>query len=760
MMYRSIVAVLVMVVMVLGCTSDQGRDTGLAGGNGTPISTAEHRQMVDYLDSMRRRARPAENYHLNTAMASKIKEGITSETDMSKRLTKMVNYARQLAMAGDTDSAVGVYEDIVQQMGGLDTALSPQTKPLYELLAIAYLRKGELENCVANHNDDSCILPLTDKAVHQLRSGSEKALELYDMILKKYPADKNTQYLKMVAEMTLGLQNNLSRLSPSSSLPEWSNKATSLRVDKGGVAGGTVVDDFNNDGYLDIIASSYRYEDELTYYENTGTGSFTDKTSASNLIGITGGLNINHTDYNNDGNLDIFVMRGGWLGAGGIQPNSLLQGHGDGTFTDVTRSAGLFSLHPTQTSVWADFNLDGFVDLFVGNEAGAIDYGGTGAATGEATAHRCELYINNGDGTFTDRAAAVGLDLQLFVKGVTAGDINNDGYPDIYLSLVNAPNVLIVNSTGQAGKLQFSMASDRVQVGDPVLSFPTWMWDFNNDGLEDIYVAAYDVRKLRQVPADFMNDIAGARTDIMPPALYQNNGDGTFTNVAVAMNLQRSMFAMGCNFGDLNADGDLDFYIGTGAPALTSIVPNRMFLNKGTSFEEVSYNGFAHIQKGHGVGWGDFDADGDEDIYAVMGGAFEGDIAQNVLFENPLTGSNTVTVALIGTRSNRAAIGARVRIVATDGRTEKVIYRTVGGGSSFGANSLQLEIGLGMYSEVKDVAVLWPVAKSQWASYGAIPIGGIVEITEGAEEPIKSIDLPTISLKASEGNGAHNHHHH
>lgn len=751
---RLLFGIWIMIVSVVSCKEDP---IGHRRADSFPPELKEHKEMIAYLASMGTVANPDENYHLNGVIASSLKQQIAVEKDPSKRLSKTALYGRQLLRAGKADEAIIIYENILNQLGSRDKVMTEQTKLLNELLAIAYLRKGELDNCVANHNDASCIVPLSSDALHKLKLGSEKALDIYEEIVRVFPDDKNAQYLKMVAEMTLGGKNMLSEMPTSKSLEKWKNKATGLGIDKGDIAGGTIVDDFNNDGYLDIVASSYRYGDQLTYYENDGKGSFVDKTVSANLKGITGGLNLNHMDFNNDGNLDIFVMRGGWLGKGGLQPNSLLQGHGDGTFTDVTRSAGLFSLHPTQTSVWADFDLDGNIDVFIGNESGALDYGGQGGAVAGAEVHKCELYMNNGDGTFTNRAPEVGMDLQFFVKGVTAGDINNDHYPDIYLSLVNGPNILIVNTTARGGALQFSQSSSKVQVGSPLMSFPTWIWDYNNDGLEDIYVGAYDVRKLTQTPADYMDDLAGETSDILPPALYRNNGDGTFTDVAKDMDLHKSMFAMGCNFGDLNADGDLDFYIGTGAPDLSSIVPNRMFLNKGSSFEEVSFNGFAHIQKGHGIGWGDVDADGDEDIYAVMGGAFEGDVAQNVLFQNPSEGHSHVTLRLRGTQSNKAAIGARVRIRVSDGSTEKAIYRTVGGGSSFGANSLQLEVGLGAYTTIQDVAVWWPVAGSQWQSLGPVPINKVVQIEEGSATPFSIVELQSFDFKS--GSHSHEHHH-
>src|SRR5690606_18429833 len=138
------------------------------------------------------------------------------------------------------------------------------------------------------------------------------------------------------------------------------------------------------------------------------------------------------------------------------------------------------------------------------------------------------------------------------------------------------------------------------------------------------------------------------------PKIYHNNGDGTFSEVSKKMGLSEPMLAMGSNFGDLDNDGFPDFYIGTGAPSFTSIVPNKMYRNnQGKSFQDVTTSGrFGHIQKGHAVSFGDFDNDGDQDIFHVLGGAFEGDVYGDAFFENPVGNKkNWVTLILEGTES-------------------------------------------------------------------------------------------------------------
>nr|WP_262696933.1 CRTAC1 family protein [Ulvibacterium marinum] len=168
---------------------------------------------------------------------------------------------------------------------------------------------------------------------------------------------------------------------------------------------------------------------------------------------------------------------------------------------------------------------------------------------------------------------------------------------------------------------------------------------------------------------------------------------------------------MGCNYGDLDNDGFLDFYLGTGTPNLNAIIPNRMYRNiEGKSFEDVTFQGgFGHIQKGHGIAFFDYDNDGDQDIYEVLGGAVSGDTFQNILFENRGNTNAWITLRLVGKTANRSAIGARIKITVKDiNGGERSIYTTVSSGGSFGASSLQQEIGLGEIQEIKEVKIWWP----------------------------------------------------
>ena len=214
------------------------------------------------------------------------------------------------------------------------------------------------------------------------------------------------------------------QLSPSDSIvfPEFNEIASDIGLDHISLAGGSIADDLDQDGDIDILVSSWGSDNQIQLFLNDGTGNYKNYTDKANLTGITGGLNMVHGDYNNDGFADIFILRGGWFGEDGKIPNSLLRNNGDATFTDVTITANIYSEFPTQTASWADYNNDGWLDLVIGNE------------TTNGPAYPSELYHNNGNGTFTEKSQSIGLNIIGFIKAIVWGDIDNDGDQDIFVS--------------------------------------------------------------------------------------------------------------------------------------------------------------------------------------------------------------------------------------------------------------------------------------------------------------------------------------
>jgi tetratricopeptide (TPR) repeat protein len=685
-------------------------------------------------------------FYASSRRAEQFQAIMNSVSDPAQKMMAYLQYSYELLSAGKNEQAVVEFEKLLKmtENAGYQPDFAYQIK---KLLALAYMRIGETSNCIQRYNPDACIIPLKGEGIYSIQEGSRSAIKIYESMLQENPDDYESLWMLNFAYMTLGEYPDgvpekwripEASFQSDAPFPQFPNIADKVGVATVALSGGACVEDFNNDGLLDIIASSWGPNDPLRYFVNNGDGGFTEKSAEAGLTGLTGGLNTNHVDYNNDGFMDILVLRGAWYGKEGKLPNSLIKNNGDGTFEDVTVAAGLLNYAPTQAATWADFNRDGWLDLFIGNESG-LDYTFT-----------CELYINNKNGTFTNRINEAGLgNFFTYVKGCFAGDVNNDGWPDLYISSLNAPNMLLVNNGVQAdGNVTFSDASDLANVGEPLVSFPCWMFDFNHDGLLDIFAGGFGVTDGKVAAFLAAQNYRGQKTD-GTPHLYINKGNGAFEDISDEAGLDEALFVMGSNYGDLDNDGLLDLFLGTGAPGLTAIVPNKVYRNdQGRRLLDVTTaGGFGHVQKGHGVGFGDFDNDGDQDIFSVIGGAFEGDVFADAFYLNPIGSQKSwVTLRLQGTVANRSAIGARVKVTAVDRQgKEREFHHLVSTGSSFGSNSLQLEIGLDDATLIKRCEVRWPDMEMTTEVFSDLAINKTYRIVQGkgsAEEvPVKSFSF-------------------
>lgn len=608
---------------------------------------------------------------------------------------------------GKEEQSVQIYEDLVKK---LDFMSIDQIMPD---MAMAYMRLGERKNCMLNHTGSSCIFPIKDGGIHKLQTGSKKAIEFYKLILKNHPDDLASRWLLNIAYMTLGgypkdvpaelLLRGLDADTAFKVKP-FTDVAASLGLNINGRAGGVIVDDINNDGYLDIVTSGWDLDDPMHYFQSNRDGTFTDVTEQSGLKDMRGGLNIQQTDYNNDGNIDIFVLRGAWNTQGfGNQPSSLLRNNGDGTFTDVTLSSGLLFSHPTQTAVWADFNNDGWLDVFIGTESPmTADAGGT---------HKCMLYINNHNGTFTDVAEKAHCDVMSYVKGVTSGDFDNDGWADIFISTLDGNKYLLKNMGAKGGGVDFKDVTEKSGINKNIEStFGTWFYDYNNDGWSDILICDYNAKGKSLGYYAAAEALGKPVKDAGNIFLYRNNHDGTFTDVTKETGLNKVVFGMGCNFGDIDNDGYPDMYIGTGNPDFKSLVPNKMFKNiEGKKFADVTTSSrTGNLQKGHGVAFADFRNTGIQDIYEEVGGAFKGDSYTSSLYVNPgQNNNNWISLKLQGVKANKAAIGSHLKISFTENGVKRNVYKDVNSGGSFGSSPLRQEIGIGQAKSIDDIEIKW-----------------------------------------------------
>lgn len=647
---------------------------------------------------------------------------------------------------GEPQKAIAVLEKLLQELNPLD---KESIKMARRDLAMAYILQGERTNCISNHGAQSCIFPLQGNGIHTDKTGSSKAIEIYKLLLQNDANDLESRWLINVAYMTLGtypgevpanyLIPGLDIDNTPGLVKPFIDVAGNMGLNTKNQAGGSIVDDFNNDGYLDIITSSWDLAEGMRYCRNNGNGTFTDVSDSSGLKRLTGGLNMMQTDYNNDGFKDIFITRGGWKAAFGKEPNSLLKNNGDGTFTDVTKEAGLLSFHPTQTATWNDFNKDGWLDVFIGNESSTKGDGNTS-----------ELYINDKNGHFTNIAAQCNADVTAFVKGVTSGDYNNDGWPDIFISTMGKKKILLKNKGIENGKLRFEDVTESAGLGTcNERTFPTWFFDYDNDGWLDILVCSYE----------FNNSLAwyAAAEALKLPGtapsrqyLFHNKGDGTFEDVTDKAGLNKIAFAMGSNFGDIDNDGYPDIFLGTGNPEYQSLVPNKMFRNMGGKYfaDVTTAARVGSLQKGHGVSFCDLDNDGDEDLHMDMGGAYPGDVYENSLFINPGQNNNRwINLRLEGAKTNKAAIGAKIKVAIKENGTTRYIYREVNSGGSFGSNPLVQHIGIGQATTIESVEITWPVTNAK-QSFKNIQPGNYVLIKEGADavvtKPLRVVDFTLV----------------
>ncbi len=645
--------------------------------------------------------------------------------------------AEEMVSQGDFEPAFERYEaarPVLTQATGLPEVMQERADAYHRWEALAYLRAAETANCIDSDNPFVCLLNRGAEGVYTDQTHSLMAIQHLEIHLDGHPDDTIARWLLNLAYMTIGRHPDgvpADWLIPPETFlsekpaPRFVDVARQLGMAHNSMLGGSIIEDFDGDGLLDVLATTYDPCMHAVFYRNEGDGRFSDRSADAGLTDQLGGFNAQQTDYDNDGDMDVFITRGAWQAERGRQRNSLLRNEGDGRFVDVTHAAGLAEpAYPSQASAWADYDGDGYLDVYIGNEVDA-----------EGQPYPSQLFHNNGDGTFTDVAVQSGVANRRMTKGVAWGDFDNDGDPDLYVSTVTA-NRLYEN----LGDGNFVDIAPRLGMQEDERTFATWFWDYDNDGWLDIYAAGYRA-EVDQVAADHIGLPAGGSR----PRLYRNDGAGGFEDVTQAAGLGDVRLPMGANFGDIDADGWPDIYLGTGEPSLAALFPNLMYWNEGGErfWDVTEAAGVGHLPKGHGVAFGDLDNDGDEDIYLQAGGFVPGDANPNALYRNPGGGNRWIHLRLQGRSGNRAAIGARVRVTVIEAGRPRDIHATVGSGGSFGASSLQLEIGLGRAERIESVEVRWP-GNPEPQLLGELALDRIYRLGEG--EVAQPLDLPRFEL--------------
>jgi hypothetical protein len=562
---------------------------------------------------------------------------------------------------------------------------APETVPVRRDLAGAYLRQGKINDAITayktviDQTPDDLLARWNLRVAYAQQGG--------------YPADLPERY-----RFTLNTQGT----GPSP--VTFTDVAFELGVAAMSRGRGSAWGDIDRDGHVDLFTVGIRDPHHL--YRNNGNGTFTDVTRAAGLLDPRGGWASLLFDYDRDGDLDIYVTRDGWRG---VAPNSLYRNNGDGTFTDVADQAGVAGNLDSFTACLADIDNDGWLDIYVAN------------GVSEANGAPNNLYRNNRNGTFSDIATQVGVANHGRSIGVACDDYNNDGWPDLLVINMDGPNALYRNN----GHGTFTDVTAAAGIAAPHDGFVGFFFDYDNDGWLDIFATGWTERMEEVLQSAITGTPSQERNRL---ALYHNNGDGTFTDVTVQAGLARTFGAMAAQYGDIDNDGFLDIYLGNGAPPMDTYEPNKLFWNtgQGTFLDVTDSAGVGNLGKGHGATFADYDNDGDLDLYAPIGGAMFGDRQPNSLYRHNGTPNRWLKIRLVGSVSNPEAIGSR--ITATLG--SRRLYRTIAGGTGFGSmNDLTVFLGLGDAAQVDHLHIRWPSGIEQ--TLQNILAGQLLVITEG-----------------------------
>ncbi len=663
-------------------------------------------------------------------LIDRVDRDLASTSDGERETELLTTKAMLLQSVGDPENAYKTLERLRARLASTPEMDRKLRYTIEYFQGVCALRIGENENCIMCRGESSCIIPIAPSAYHAKPRGSRLAIEHFTKCLERFPRDGDVRWLLNVAHMTLG--EHPAKVDPKYLIPldrfqnsefdlgVFRDVSDKLGIDRTNQGGGAILDDFDRDGLLDIVMTSISPVEHMLYLHNRGDGRFEDRTDSAGLADQLGGLACFQADYDNDGFLDIFIPRGAWLPYP-VRP-SLLRNAGDATFVDVTERVGLLDPVNAQAACWADYDNDGFVDLFVGCEN-----------------QPSRLYHNKQGAGFEEVAFDAGIvcDESSCVKGAAWIDFNNDDYPDLFINDMRRTAVLFKNNRDGT----FADVSRTTGIDGPRHGFACWAWDYDQDGYLDLFATSYE-RELSQI----VDGLNGTPSRTETNRLYHNLAGKRFEDVTAKAGLDRTFATMGCNYGDFDNDGYLDFYLGTGAPSVDVLVPNRMFKNvQGKRFAEITGTSrTGHLQKGHGVACGDWDRDGDVDILIETGGAIDGDRYHNILFQNPNRTNRSLTVRLVGVKTNRSAFGARIKLV-TAGEKPLTVYRHVSTGSSFGANPLEQTIGLGRADQVDTLEIHWPTSRTNQVFHG-VAAGQSIEITEFQNEyrriPSKQVPLP------------------
>jgi hypothetical protein len=467
--------------------------------------------------------------------------------------------------------------------------------------------------------------------------------------------------------------------------------------------------DFDNDGREDILVGAERAP--FCLLRNRGDGTFEDVARQTGLIDPVGlGCYASQfIDYDNDGFQDIFMTSNGWGGDGRL---FLFHNEGGQRFVDVTDSAGLAAPVNAFGSSWADYDNDGRADLAVA--AGIIDPDG---------GDRIRLFHNEGDGKFRELGSQSGLTQKARWISLCWGDYDGDGRQDLLANSFDAGPFLFRN----LGDGRFEDVSAQAGIRTTqAQAYTSEFFDFDNDGKLDLFVSTYPKGGFK-VQDMIEAKLRGAAPRTLRQLLFHNEGNGTFRNVTEEAGITGWYGGMSSQVGDFDNDGFDEITIGTGNPALDWAEPKPLLHSDGRGqFTDVGQSsGLVHFGMLHGTAVADYDDSGNLSLFGSFGGFYWGSRETSRLYRNLGSGNLSLEIRLVGTRSNRDAIGAKVSALAGHRR----IFKWVNGGNGFGCNNSRVvHLGLWRETRVNQLLIEWPSGLRQ--SFDNISAGQRIEIIE------------------------------
>ncbi|HVW10326.1 MAG TPA: CRTAC1 family protein [Bryobacteraceae bacterium] len=505
------------------------------------------------------------------------------------------------------------------------------------------------------------------------------------------------------------------------------------------------VADYDGDGYDDVFVTDSKLGGKNHLYHNNHNFTFTD---VGDEAGVSGGNDENNAtsaslwfDYNNDGKPDLYVVRFGH--------NTLYENLGNGKFKDVTKQAGLYRYSNAIKAIAFDYDRDGQLDLFVGSYFQPINIFNPSSPRffpeSFETANNgggVTVFHNKGDGTFEDVTEKVGLKLSGWTLDMGNGDADNDGFDDLYIACDFGTDRFFHNN----GNGTFTDITEKAIGFDTKKGMNVDWGDYDNDGLLDIYVT--------NITDDYMRE---------GNFLWHNNGDLTFTDVSRDTGTAETGWGWGAKFFDYDNDGWLDLYVMNGwvSAGKDSYVPDvfkmitkpgidfadarnwppmgnkslsgyekkKLFHNEhGQSFRnDAARHGLDSTRDGRGIAIADFDNDGRLDIFAANANS------EPYLYRNVMpAGPHWVQFALVGTKSNKAAVGAQVRLTA--GGSTRLAF--ISGGNSFaGQSTNRVHFGLGSVAKIDKIDVRWPTGVHE--EFDNITADKLNRIVEGTGKKTK-----------------------